>query len=203
MKQILKLVILALVTLGCSPKEYTANVFLEEDTPMYILEKDELTENERSTLYSLDETYYYYNDVDDLKIEVDNDVYNFYIVIPIKTKDNLYEAFHQGSRGVVGSLAWESCLESSVSGFTLLYDTIQDESGYYHYKLYSRSNASASVGILNSIDDLCIFVDVSLGGIEEQYAYTSNILKISGEKLEFILDERGIYHGPLDLNSTQ
>ena len=188
-------ILLSLTILGCSPKVYTANVFLEEDSPMYALQKDELSEKEKASLYPLDETYYYKN-MDD--IEVDNDVYNFYIVVPIKTKDNLYEAFHQGSRGIVNSLAWKSCSQSIVSGFTLLYDTFQDERGYYHYKLYSRSNATASELVLNSIGDLCIYVDFSLGGIEEQYEYTSNVLKISGEKLELILDERGIYHGPLE-----
>ena len=193
-KKILLLVIISTYFSGCvlteTKKDDIQHAIIERDGAVYSLYESELSLEEEQSyvvqerIQRLSEKYVY----DRTNKEVDNNIYNFLIVIPIKTKKNLEATFSE-AKGKI-QFTFE---------YTTDYKTYKTNDGYYHYKLYINSNGRASFYQLNDIKDLEIYIDYFVGRMADgNTEYTTNKLTIPAEEFEEMLERLGISHERLE-----
>ncbi len=194
--------------LGCEKKYHTENIIFEQDGNISYITKDEFllqSDVAQSIIntYAEDYTYKYYKNGFVYKEKVDNEVYNFFFVLSIKTGSNLYDLFHKYENFPMQdpiSFNLYSCSQSySGTRAYLDYAKDKDQNNKLHYKLYFASNEFASLSFLNEVEDICLNFHSAEGNSDEEVIYNSNTIIVEAKEIENILEELGIYHGPLDL----
>ena len=197
-KNILFLILILVLFLGCegmqtltdNDSDNKAYIELERDGEIYSIMPEELSNAEKN--YSIEEQLNYLNqslNYFDTSIAVDNDIYNFLIVVPIKSKQDILKTFNQAILYDFGS---------SYSVLNSNYSKASD--GYFHYKLYNASNKLASRYQLNYIRGgqtiYYEYSDTRMG--EAGIDYTTNELIVEAEELKELLERLGITHERLE-----
>jgi hypothetical protein len=161
---------------------------IERDGGVYSVYWDDLNESiqkspELEFVHEDLQEEYHYKYGPDLRY-VNNSIYNFLIVIPVKSKIDLESKFKR-----------RVYFEYSIVD----YANVQYKNGYYHYKLYATSNYKASRFLLNDIKDQQIYIDYYDNGSHgEEIHYTTNKLTIPAKEFEEMLDRLGISHEKLE-----
>jgi hypothetical protein len=133
---------------------------------------------------------------------VKNEIYNFYITIPIKTKTDISTLPVASDYPEGRAFYIQRCLAPFNGGGTkvVLIPDLQatkNASEFYHYTLYGDSKSFAGEYLLNSVSDLCLhyIYDYPRSNFSgENYDITSNELVIKAEEVEALLDKLGIVH---------
>jgi hypothetical protein len=134
---------------------------------------------------------------------VNNQIYNFYFSIPIKSKTDIFK-LPLDSEQLDYTFYIERCDAPYEGGQTLdvfnpSLKVTKDQAGYYHYTLYRASKSLASTYQLNSISNLCLKYEYRfVGSVEvfsgDSYDIKSNEITIKAKEIEDILDDLGIAH---------
>jgi hypothetical protein len=164
---------------------------IERDGEVYSVYWDDLNESIKKVsdlefVYNDLNKEYYYDDGSHLEKDmkyVDNSIYDFLIVVPVKSKIDLENKF----KG-----------HGDFAGYYTDYVNVQYTNGYYHYKLYINSNFQASFFFLNDVKDQQMYIEYHYNDYGEQTHYTSNKLTIPAEEFEEMLDCLGISHERLE-----
>ncbi len=132
---------------------------------------------------------------------VDNNVYNFIVSFPIKSKNNLYDFIRIG--GFVGSI-YISTLDRKRAIYPVsedIHNTVKDNDEYYHYLINIESNRFASEFFLNDIGDIKIHWRHTVSNFTDDIEYSTNDLIIPKEQLINLLDSLAIPHDRLEFQT--
>ena len=148
-----------------------------------------------------DSLSYYYTSMEQTEAyKVDFSLYDFYVVIPIKSKKSFPQELKIIKEVNYLDLYNKSSTHhgSGLSG-TLAYKNVQIESdNYYHYNVYFSAQLLAHLFHLNDIVDKVIYMDYfDTDGIKRT-DYSTNKLTIPAEEFEEMLDGLGISHERLE-----
>ncbi|RLF02104.1 MAG: hypothetical protein DRJ64_09735 [Thermoprotei archaeon] len=180
---------------ACAEKDDIRYAEIERDGIVTSIYYDELDRSVKESVYlkySIHDLIkkYMYQDGSYLEKDfkyVSNEVYDFLIVVPVKSKIDMTNKFKNKGYFV---------------GYYADYANVQSMNGYYHYKLYVNSNISASRFSLNDVKDQKVYIDYHentrslLGGNKTEY--TTNKLTIPAEEFEEMLDRLGISNERLE-----
>ena len=191
--------LVVLLNLGCSKDEYYGYIEIEADGDVYSVENyvyidsnnlDDINSSIQDRLTRYDYSTYYKTDN-----QIDGDIYNFLIVIPIKSKLNLKQEMSKVKTSK------EFIIRSKLANqyaFIPTYNNIeQDEDGYFHYKFYTDSKILAKYYYLNDIQDSTLYIYYSESDFDKDIQITSNKLTIPAEEFEVMLEKLGISHDRL------
>ena len=188
--KIFLLTLIIVANLGCQ-KKYHKNITLERDGEVYSINFDDINDSIKNGLSvkhafnSLCDEFTY----EKVTNVVNNEIYNFLVVIPIKTKSNLKEIL---------SYTDYIIYIPNYGGF-LSYDrAYKDLDGYYHYGIYKSSNGMASLYMLNDIKDIKLYLQYIKSDFDDDIKITSNKLTIPKEEFEHMLEKLAISHERLD-----
>jgi len=200
--KIVLLSLFAIFNLGCEKEVYMANVIIEQDGDVYSANYEDLSSSGKETIDTSNVNLSPYREkyVETENI-VDKDIYNFIVVVPIKSKDDL--------KNEIGQYLSIFSVNSPFKRLGLLafridyVDFSKDGDGYYHYKLYALSNVLASVYYLNDIKDIVIYANHERSDYDKKVVIKSNELAIQSEELEHILDRLAISHERLSFQPDE
>ncbi len=132
---------------------------------------------------------------------VDNEIYNFIISFPIKSKNNFYDFLRL--RGVVGSI-----YIGTLDGKRAIYPNSKEINNvdkaiddYYHYTVKIESNRFASEYFLNDIRNIDISYLYQKSDFSNDIEHKTNRLIIPKEQLINLLDSLAIPHDRLDFQT--
>ncbi len=135
----------------------------------------------------LDYNYFY----KDTNISVDNNMYNFIIIIPFKSKTNLQALF-----------PYTYIKISSKNKPTDAGDVnLLNNDAYFHYQLIKSANGFASYYYLNDVEDMEISYLYEQSNFSEDIKYDTNKLIIPKEQLINLLDSLAIPHDRLEFQT--
>jgi len=197
---IILIVLQALFFAACSDIQY---IELEKDGNVtYAYENDINQANQ----------YFLEFDTNDLKeiaqydysnVNIDRDIYNFYVVVPVKSKKDIFNTFsadHPDAYGVNMKRACENsdACHINVRGSIGDYGVRLENDGYYHYKIYYYAQYLAHNYYLNDIVDKVIYMDYFYSDGIKRTEYSTNKLTIPAKEFEEMLDGLGIPHERLE-----
>ncbi len=142
----------------------------------------------------LEQTYQYNN----TNIDVDNNLYNFSIIFPIKSKTNLQVLLSSARMFFYTTDHKRGSPYGYGSG---IHNSILDTDNYHHYTITIPSNISASDYFLNDIRDIEISYLYEQSNFSEDIKYDTNKLIIPKEQLINLLDSLAIPHDRLDFQT--
>jgi len=185
MKKIFFLIILVFIGLSstaCQKKDHqTAILEMDGDISYTLLEDTNRTKKYINT-----------------DISVDNNLYNFSIVIPIKSKTNIQELFHSGTLYYFSTDHKRGDSYGYIHSFSSYY---QGNDGYYHDSITRRSQDLASEYFLNDIRDIEISYLYEEKNYTDDIKYDTNKLIIPKEQLINLLDSLAIPHDRLEFQT--
>ncbi len=175
---------------GCSKEEDYANATIKI-APIYHAYPQDLNWSS-SEIKVIEDTLKQTRTSDNGTI-VDNNTFNFLMMVPVSTKDNITKTFKLYGGGYQLPLLMNKC--GSNDAMFAIADLRQesiDSNGTYHYFSFGNSNALKARGYFDHITDLCLKLRVSEDTMEKKYLYSSNTVVIPAQEIKDMLDGLGI-----------
>jgi len=202
MKQIsiykaLLLVLIVMFNQGCDKDVYKANVIIEQDGELYSASYDEAVALDESNTDRIDwitegvEIKGWADKYVNTENLVDVSMYNFLVVIPIKSKDNLKSKFNGYPLVTYLISDFKAGGTAPTTGY---YNISKDIDGYYRYNIYIHAQFLASRYYLNDIIDVKTYVEWEESDWSTDIEIKSNKLTIKAEQFEHMLDRLAISH---------
>ena len=179
---------MVLLIFGCSKETDSAVVTMKASPVYYAYPNDLNWSSDKITM--LEDSLSLPVFADDGTV-VDNNVFNFLMIIPLTTKDDIAKIFKLYKIDSV-PVTMRKC--SSGRAYAIANTDLQmiDNNGTYHYMSFGRANALKAKGYFDKIDDLCLRLGVSEDTQTQKYDYTSNTVIILAQEIKDMLDELGI-----------
>jgi len=166
---------------------------IEMDGDITYILKEDTDEFKKNIL----EKNFKYNNTD---VVADTNVYDFLIVLPIKSKTNIYEFIKLGGYGGEFYLYTTDSKRGWHYSSNII-NVDKDIDNYYHYEVLQFSNGMASEYFLNDIRDLKMHFIYKISNYTDDIEYRTNELIIPKEQLINLLDSLAIPHDRLDFQT--